>query len=108
MGARSIEQARQIRTDPEVGVGSYASQNEEQRRRLVLAIEGKTYVATPFKARQAISAGKPRHTQDIRLDPRCGFIVAQKGACRGRQVGVAVGKHIVRAFNGARQKTYGG
>src|SRR5262247_1552110 len=100
MKARSIKQPRQIRTDPEVGVGSYASQNKEQRRRLVLAIEGKLYVAAPFEARQAISAGKPRHTEDIRFDARCGCIVAQKGACRGRQVGVAVGKHIVRTFNG--------
>src|SRR5262249_52882644 len=105
MGARSIEQARQIRTDPEVGVGSYASQNEEQWRRLVLAIEGKTYVATPFKAREFISAGNSRQPQDIRLDARCGFIVAQNCACCGRQEGVVIGILIIRSLNGTRQKT---
>jgi hypothetical protein len=57
----SIEQARQIRRNPEIGVGSQAGENEKQRRWAAVTIKGETDVTASFKSRQLISAGKSGH-----------------------------------------------
>src|SRR5213593_3855967 len=101
----SIEQARQIRRNPKIGVRSQAGENEEQRRWATLTIKGKTHMTASFKSRHLISAGKPGHMDDDRISARRSAVVVQNGGSRRRQIGIVIGIRIFPSLERTSQKT---
>jgi hypothetical protein len=100
MGALAIEKPGEIRGKPEVRVGSNTRKDEEQGRRMVLAIEGDTQVVASFEKRHIISAGEAGHMDHFSLGPVGETIAIQNGGGDRRQIGIVVRIPVVVGFGG--------
>src|SRR6266446_4980981 len=89
MKALLIEEPGEIGGRAEVGVGSDARENEEQRGWMVLAIDGHTHFAASFKRRHVISAGETRHMDDLPLRFPSDALAIQDGGRDRRDIRVA-------------------
>ena len=94
-----MKEAGEIGGGPEVRVGPDAGDDEEQRRRTALAIEGDAQVAAAFQGRQPVSPWEDRHADYLPLEAGHVAVGVQDGGRDRREVGVAI---RILVFLGAR------